>query len=742
MGFTLAMLLWGSLAGAVETVPFANFNSPPRLFSCGTVDTTPPPVWTCGPYGPFGERTCRWVDQPTSSRTTCAWEQVGLTGGAVIKTIPECCAPTGTVQVVLSVGDNISLWKGLRVGSQALGLTGRGESFPFTPPLRSAPLAVTAGELTGGGWLVLEKADCGICLHGDAYRVALTDLAPLVGQRIVFFWESDWGPPLPRRDPYITLPNGQPADDTLLEEANGTRWMVFGETGFTGGSRAALDALYGTRRVHYVADGTPARFLKSAPDDGTVLQEEGGTTWMMVAGTRFPVPDDQTLQRVSDGRAPYKLWQGALGRVPRAPVDGSLLREDNGSIWVTFGGARFHVPDPPTLERLYGGTPVVQLWDGALSAIPRTPPDGTFLREERGFTWVTYGEAAFHVPDPPTFDRLFRGRPVGLLWNGAAGGTPTIPVDGTLLREERGPTWVIFGGARLMVPDAATVERLFRGRPIGQLWNGALGQVPGTPVDETLLREDNGFVWAIFGGARFLVPGQPTLGRLYGGKPIHRVWNGAVSAMPTVPVDGTVLREEGGATWVFAGGAKCQAPDPATVQRLYPGTPVGSVWSGALSTISATPADGTVLREENGAVWVVFGGAGFHVPDPATYARLYATRPIHQLWDGVLSTMSAPADGTLLREESGAVWVTIGAARFHVPDPPTLERLFGGRTLGQVWNGAVSGLSLVPREGTRLREESSSTIFEIRSGQKVPLAMPGRVSRVNIVWDGALAQIP
>ena len=45
-------------------------------------------------------------------------------------------------------------------------------------------------------------------------------------------------------------------------------------------------------------------------------------------------------------------------------MDGTLLREENGAIWVVFGGARFHVPDMATLNRLYGGKPVSQLWDG------------------------------------------------------------------------------------------------------------------------------------------------------------------------------------------------------------------------------------------------------------------------------------------------------------------------------------------------------------------------------------------
>ena len=100
--------------------------------------------------------------------------------------------------------------------------------------------------------------------------------------------------------------------------------------------------------------------------------------------------------------------------------------------------------------------------------------------------------------------------------------------------------------------------------------------------------------------------------------------------------------------------------------------------------LSTIPMDGTLLREENGAIWVVFGGARFHVPDMATLNRLYGGKPVSQLWDGgpeVLATI--PIDGTLLRAESGAIWVVFGGAPFHIPDMATLNRLYGGKPVYQ-----------------------------------------------------------
>ena len=118
-----------------------------------------------------------------------------------------------------------------------------------------------------------------------------------------------------------------------------------------------------------------------------------------------------------------------MNAIPAIPRDGTLLREENGAIWVIYGGAKFHVPDPGTLSRVFGNTPWYQLWNGALDAIPTMPGDGTLLREENGAIWVIYGGAKFHVPDPATLVRLYGATPWRQVWNGALNAIPAIPVD-------------------------------------------------------------------------------------------------------------------------------------------------------------------------------------------------------------------------------------------------------------------------------------------------------------------------
>ena len=174
--------------------------------------------------------------------------------------------------------------------------------------------------------------------------------------------------------------------------------------------------------------------------------------------------------------------------------------------------------------------------------------------------------------------------------------------------------------------------------------------------------------------------------------------------------DGTWLREESRAIWVICGRAKFHVPDPATFDRIFPSDAhLIQLWDGALSRISEMPIDGTWLREENGAIWVIYGHAKFHVPDPATFDRFFPSDAhLYQLWDGALSGISGvPVDGTLLCEENGSVWVIYGHAKFHVPDPSTYETFFRGSTPHELWNRAVDHIGFIPDDGTLFRETSS-----------------------------------
>jgi hypothetical protein len=524
-------------------------------------------------------------------------------------------------------------------------------------------------------------------------------------------------------------------------------WVVFGETRFPLPDTATMNRLYPNRFAYRVASGAPGGALRSVPADGTLLREESGRISVVFGSAKFAVPDMATFDRLFPGGSTFQVADGSLADIPDAPVDGTLLREENGRISAVVGRARFAIPDEPTLTRLFGGRPVFQLWDDAPSGIPEVPIDGTLLREESGAISVVLGGARLGVPDVGTFQRLFGARPTFPLWDGALDSIPTTPRDGTVLREESGALWVIAGQSRLPIPDAATYGRLYPTRPVLQVWDGALSGISGVPLDGTLLSDESGRVFVVIGGAKFAVPGQVTRERLFPGQPLHPVWNGFLDRLPNVPADGTLLREDNGRTWVVYAQARFQVPDPRTLQRLFPGQTVHQVWDGALDAISRIPADGALLREESGRISVVYAGARFAVPDPRTFQRFFAGRPVFQVWDGALAQVpDVPGSGTLLREESGRIWVVHAGAKFAVPDWPTFQRLFAGRPVFQLWDGAPKQIPDIPADGTLLREENGA-IWVVYGGARFHVPDPVTLQRlfpgvpIFQLWDGALDRL-
>jgi hypothetical protein len=465
---------WTARLEQVEQVPLPNFNTPPQIFSCSVVDVADvykcveisalDPLTTCYPNPP-PQATCRccscgWFHEPPETR--CRWQSQGLSGGDVIKVSAECCSDPGMVGVILQVSDRLTGWFGLSVGGSQISLQGRGESFPFTPELRGGPLTVNpAGPLD---WLIFSKPS-------EIYRVDVAELAAYSGRKVVFRWVDLWGNPRIQPDSRYAKASGAPVDGTLLEEPNGSLWAVFDAARYRAPDRATLMRVY-NRLIYRVANGDPTRWLRGGPSDGTLLREESGTIWVIYGGAKFRVPDPSTLDRLFAGWPIYQLWDNALASTPNAPDDGTILRGEDGRVWVVFGRAKFHVPDPATLNRLYSGRPVLQLWDAALDPLDSIPVDGTLLRGEDGRVWVVFGRAKFHVPDPVTLNRLYLGRPILQLWDGALDALGSIPVDGTFLREESDPTpYLMVNGHKV--------------RPIGidrdavrVLWDGALAGIP------------------------------------------------------------------------------------------------------------------------------------------------------------------------------------------------------------------------------------------------------------------------
>jgi hypothetical protein len=97
-------------------------------------------------------------------------------------------------------------------------------------------------------------------------------------------------------------------------------------------------------------------------------------------------------------------------------------------------------------------------------------------------------------------------------------------------------------------------------------------------------------------------------------------------------------------------------------------------------------------------------------------------------------------DRTILSEENGNVWIIFGRAKFQIPDIATRNRLYPGVPVFALWTGALYLIGPIPVDNTYFREESSSIVYVVQQGRKLIAAGVG--GPVHILWNGALAQIP
>ncbi|HEY6556825.1 MAG TPA: hypothetical protein VI072_06115 [Polyangiaceae bacterium] len=97
--------------------------------------------------------------------------------------------------------------------------------------------------------------------------------------------------------------------------------------------------------------------------DGTLLCDEQRTLWVIFGGARFAVPSAAAAERLLGDREPVRVQSSALARVGTVPRDGTLLREaPDAGVFVMLGGRKHKVTaciDPAHV-----------LWTGALAAIP------------------------------------------------------------------------------------------------------------------------------------------------------------------------------------------------------------------------------------------------------------------------------------------------------------------------------------------------------------------------------------
>lgn len=147
-----------------------------------------------------------------------------------------------------------------------------------------------------------------------------------------------------------------------------------------------------------------------------------------------------------------------------------------------------------------------------------------------------------------------RGVVSGDVWNGianyAAPGGPHCGlnlVDGCVVKEAfLPPTYIIAGGAKLPInPDTDLAQLGLSSRDVQTLRAGALPNIPNVPADGTLLSESGGQTYVIFGGAKFVMPpgDYAALGLSPGA--VRTVPAGALSQLPLAPPDYSRIQQLG-----------------------------------------------------------------------------------------------------------------------------------------------------------------------------------------------------
>ncbi len=168
-------------------------------------------------------------------------------------------------------------------------------------------------------------------------------------------------------------------------------------------------------------------------------------------------------------------------------------------------------------------------------------------------------------------------------------------------------------------------------------------------------------------------------------------------------------------------------------------------------------SDGCLLRESSGtAVYLIEGGAAFHIPDAATATAMNLNlNAAQKVPNGFMTGVPlTPADGTLLSEQGAPpIYVIYGGARFPVQNAQDLGPMgLDPAAVRQVPNGGLSQVPLLPSNYSRFKEITSGQEWLVIGGARLELPDAQTVSALQaagllkptpfLVPAGALNQIP
>lgn len=188
-----------------------------------------------------------------------------------------------------------------------------------------------------------------------------------------------------------------------------------------------------------------------------------------------------------DAKEVHELWDGVISEL-HTVRDGQLMQEVGGPLFRAYGGALIQTTEAKmkSIGWLGGAKYINTLWKGAFFKLPRVPRDGTVVWESDGkkvgHRYVIYGGARFEIPNDATWKAMNYDALAPMpIWTGGLDFLPTIPGDGTMLRDAKN-VYVIKNAYRVRLADDAAASKLgYRFEDARVLWPSALQAIPELP---------------------------------------------------------------------------------------------------------------------------------------------------------------------------------------------------------------------------------------------------------------------
>lgn len=188
---------------------------------------------------------------------------------------------------------------------------------------------------------------------------------------------------------------------------------------------------------------------------------------------------------------------------------------------------------------------------------------------------------------------------------------------------------------------------------------------------------------------------------------------------PTTADGPAFLREPDGAISLVVGGAPFHlTPD----EYAALGTPAfASVPAGTFDKMPSIIANGTLVRTSDGPIYIVAGSAKYHL-SPAEYAAMGNPRFVNVPMRLVAGLDASPADDTFLRDPTtGAIYQIVGDAKYHLA--PAEYAGLGSPAFTNVPSGFIAAVrGSVPMGSLFLREPTTGAIYQVVNGAKYHLS--------------------